>query len=86
MSFSITKQRIRQLETIQLVRDQQEHGKQDLAFHARPFVLCGISLRCPPATELVHHPQNGKFFIEIIVHPRLGINSGREAKKPYRSF
>jgi hypothetical protein len=44
-----------------------------LAYHTRPFVLCGIPLRRPPAEELVHRRQNGKFFLEIIAHPRFGL-------------
>jgi hypothetical protein len=47
-SISITKLRLKQLDTIQLVRDQRANGKQELAYHARPFVLCGTSL-APPA-------------------------------------
>ena len=72
-SISITQQRLKQLDTIQLVRELRENGKQELAYHTRPFVLCGIPLRRPPAEELVHRRQNGKFFLEIIAHPRFGL-------------
>ena len=60
--ISITKLRLKQLDAIQLVREQRGNGKQELAYHARPFVLCGLPLRRPPAGELVHRRQNGKFF------------------------
>ena len=46
-SISITKLRLKQLDAIQLVRDQRANGKQELAYHARPFVLCGLPLRRP---------------------------------------
>jgi hypothetical protein len=45
---------------------------------ARPFVLCGIPLRRPPAGELTHHRQNGKFLLEIIAHPRFGSPTVRD--------
>jgi Plasmid encoded RepA protein len=81
-SISITNQRIRQLDAIHLVREQRENGNQDLAFHARPFVLCGIPLRRPPANELVHRRRNGKFFLEIIAHPRFGLPFGQDRLIP----
>jgi hypothetical protein len=31
------------------VREERRNGKHELAFHARPFILCGIPLRRPPA-------------------------------------
>lgn len=78
----ITKQAVKKLEAIQMVRDQREDGKQELAFHARPFVLCGIPLRRPPADELVHRRQNGKFFLEIVAHPRFGLPFGQDRLIP----
>ena len=78
-SISITRQRLKQLDAIQLVREQRETGKQELAYHARPFVLCGLPLRRPPAGELVHRRQNGKFFLEVVAHPRYGLPFGRTA-------
>jgi hypothetical protein len=43
-TISITKLRLKQLDAIQLVREQLESGKQELAYHAPPFVLCGLPL------------------------------------------
>ena len=40
--IGITKRTLKHLEAIQLVRDQRETGKQELAYNARPFVLCGF--------------------------------------------
>jgi hypothetical protein len=53
-----------------------------LAYHTRPFVLCGIPLRRPPSGELVHRRQNGKFFLEIIAHPRFGLPFGQDRLIP----
>ncbi|HTG57949.1 MAG TPA: hypothetical protein VMG63_00840 [Terriglobia bacterium] len=41
-SIGITKRTLKHLGAIQLVREQRETGKQELAYNARPFVLCGI--------------------------------------------
>ncbi len=50
--IGITKQAVKNLEAIQMVREQREKRKQAIAFHARPFVLCGLPLRKPPPTRL----------------------------------
>ena len=73
LSSGISKHKLRQLHSITLVREQREKGRQEIGYHARPFVLCGIPLRRPPATELVHRRQNGKFFLEIVAHPSFGL-------------
>ena len=81
-TISITKLRLNQLDSIKLVREQRENGKQELAYHARPFVLCGLPLRRPPAAELVHRRQNGKFFLEVVAHPRFGLPFGQDRLIP----
>ena len=75
--IGITKQAVKKLEAIQMVREQRENHKQSIAFHARPFVLCGIPLRRPPAGELLHRRQNGKFYLEIVAHPTFGLPTVR---------
>ena len=81
-TVSIAKLRLKQLDSIQLVRAQRENGKQELAYHARPFVLCGLPLRRPPAGQLVHRRQNGKFFLEVVAHPRFGLPFGQDRLIP----
>ena len=76
-SISITRLRAKQLDAIQLVREQRESRRQELAYHARPFVLCGLPLRRPPVGEMVHRRQNGKFFLEVVAHPRYGLPTVR---------
>jgi hypothetical protein len=39
--IGVTKQTLKKLEAIQMVREQRENRKQTIAYHARPFVLCG---------------------------------------------
>jgi hypothetical protein len=85
-SRGISKQKLNQLHSITLVREQREKGRQEIGYHARPFVLCGIPLRRPPATELVHRRQNGKFFLEIVAHPHMGCYSRGETEKPHHSL
>ena len=41
--FCVSRQRLRQAEGIQLVRDQREAGKQRLGFASRP--LCSVDCR-----------------------------------------
>lgn len=51
----------------------RDHGKQEVAFHARPFVLCGIPLRPLPKDQLAYKRRNGKFFLQMIGHPDFGL-------------
>lgn len=80
--IGITKQTTKTLEAIQMVRERRENGKQELAYHARPFVLCGIPLRRPPTGELVHRRRNGKFFLEIVAHYSRGLPFGQDPLIP----
>jgi hypothetical protein len=54
----ISKRRLRQVENIQMVRQQRETAQQRLAFASRPFVLCGLSIRRPQYSGLVHERWN----------------------------
>jgi hypothetical protein len=37
-AIGITKRRLKRLESVVLVREQRESGRQDLAYNARPFL------------------------------------------------
>jgi len=65
-----------------LVREERRDGKQQLAYHTRPFILCGIPLRRPPAHQLTHTRRNGKFTLDIVGHPRLGLPFGQDRLIP----
>ena len=72
-SLGVTKFRLKQLQAINLIREERESGKQELACSARPIVLCGIPLRRPPKDQLTYTRRNGKFFLDITGHPRFGL-------------
>jgi hypothetical protein len=82
INMEITKRRLRKLEIIEGVRRDREQGSQDLAFNARPFVLCGLPLRRPPQDQLCYTRTNGKFFLEITAHPKLGLPYGQDRLVP----
>ena len=82
LRLGITTHRLKQLELIQIVREQRESGKQPLAFHARPFVLCGLPLRRPPADQLLYSRSNGKFFLQVLGHPQYGLPFGQDRLIP----
>jgi hypothetical protein len=55
----ISKHKLRQVESIHLVREQCENRNQQLGFHARLFVLCWLRLRRPPKSQLIHARHKG---------------------------
>ena len=65
-----------------MIREQREQGKQEVAFNARPFVLCGIPLRPIARNQLVHRRRNGKFFLHIVGHPDFGLPFGQDRLIP----
>jgi Plasmid encoded RepA protein len=81
-SIGITKRRCKQVESICLIREQRAAGRQELAFNARPFVLCGLPLRRPPSHQLSHTRRNGKFFLQVIGHPQYGLPYGQDRLIP----
>jgi len=81
-SIGITQRTLKHLEAIQLVREQRDAGKQELAYNARPFVLCGIPLRRPPQEQLTYTRHNGHFLLEITAHPRYGLPYGQDRLIP----
>jgi hypothetical protein len=81
-SIGLTKRKIKKLDAICLVREERRTGRQELAYHARPFVLCGIPLRRPPTDQLTHIRRNGKFTLDIVAHPRFGLPFGQDRLVP----
>lgn len=80
--LNITKHNLRRIEAVRLVREQRDEGRQELAFHARRFVLCGLPLRRPTATRQVHRRRNGRFFLHILAHPDFGLPYGQDRLIP----
>jgi hypothetical protein len=81
-SVGISKRRFRQVESICLIREQRASGRQELAFNARPFVLCGLPLRRPPSSQVIHRRRNGNFFLHIVAHPDYGLPFGQDRLIP----
>jgi hypothetical protein len=78
----ISRQVLRQLDGIQLVRIQREQCQQDVGFSSRPFVLCGLPLRRPPAGQLLFERRNGQFVLQITGHPEYGLPFGQDRIVP----
>jgi hypothetical protein len=78
----VSKQALRRAEGIALVRQRRESGQQMLGFCARPFVLCGLPLRRPPAGQLKHERRNGRFTLQVVGHPDFGLPYGQDRLVP----
>jgi hypothetical protein len=78
----VTTRKLKQLNSVLLIREQSENRQQQLAFHTRPFVLCGLPLRHPPGTQLVHAGHSGKFFLHVTAHPDFGLPYGQDQLIP----
>ena len=72
--IGITARRAKQINSVLMIRDQREQRKQEVAFNARPFVLCGIPLRPVRKDHLLHRRRNGNFFLHIVGHPDFGLH------------
>jgi len=81
-SIGLTQRKVKKLDAICLVREERRNGEQQLAYHARPFILCGLPLRRPSADQLTHTRRNGNFSLDIIGHPRFGLPFGQDRLIP----
>jgi len=80
--FWISKQGSSKIDGIELVRIKREERKQRLCFSSRPFVLCGLPVRKPPAGQLMHERRNGHFVLQITGHPTFGVPFGQDRIVP----
>jgi hypothetical protein len=78
----VSKQKLRQAESSCAVRLKREEGKQNVGFSSRPFVLCGLPVRKPPAGELLYERRNGDFALQITGHPNYGLPFGQDRIMP----
>ena len=53
-----------------------------MGFSSRPFVLCGLPVRKPPANELLYERRNGNFLLQITGHPNFGLPFGQDRIVP----
>ena len=82
IDLSLSRQKHRRIESIELVRAERKDNRADLAFHSRPFVLCGLPIRRPPAGMLQYTRRNGRFKLDIIAHPDFGLPFGQDRLVP----
>ncbi len=76
--FVVSRYRLKQAEGIALVRSNREDRRQSLAFTSRPFILCGLPVRRPPADQLLFERRNGDFLFQITGHPQFGLPFGQD--------
>ena len=80
--LKISKQVLRQLDGIELVRIKREQRKQNLGFSSRPFVLCGLPIRRPPAGQILFERRNGQFVLQVTGNPDYGLPFGQDRIVP----
>ena len=78
----LTKTQLKRANAIELVRTQQQSGRPELLYAARPFLLCGLPLRRPPKDQLTHSRRNGRFFLQVFGHPDFGLPFGQDRLVP----
>lgn len=78
----ISKRVAKKVVAIEAIRKAREEGKQQIAFSARPFVLCGLPIRRPKKGSLVHVRKNGKFFLRVTGDPEFGLPFGQDRLIP----
>ncbi len=59
----VSKQALRKIAALELVRSKRETANQTLGFASRPFVLCGLPVKRPPKGQLLHERRNGHFVL-----------------------
>ena len=80
--FIVSKRKLRQAETIQLVRSNRETEIQNLGFSSRPFVLCGLPVKRPASGCLLHERRNGQFVLQVTGHSSYGLPWGQDRLVP----
>ena len=78
----VSKRRLRQTETIQVVREKRESETQNLGFSSRPFALCGLPVKRPSPGCLLHERRNGQFVLQVTGHPNYGLPWGQDRLVP----
>jgi hypothetical protein len=61
---------------------KREHRQQNLGFSSRPFILCGLPIRRPPAGQLLFERRNGHFVLQVTGHPDYGLPFGQDRIVP----
>jgi hypothetical protein len=78
----VSKQKFRQADAVQMVRQKRESEAQNLGFSSRPFVLCGLPVKRPKTGCLLHERRNGRFVLQVTGHPSYGLPWGQDRLVP----
>lgn len=78
----LSKQKLKQAEQIQLIRQNRDQASQALCFNSRPFVLCGLPVRRLPKDQLLYERRNGRFVLQVTGHPAFGVPFGQDRLVP----
>ena len=78
----VSKRKMRKVESIECVRLNRESACQNLGFSSRPFVLCGLPVKRPPQSCLLHERRNGHFVLQVTGHPSYGLPWGQDRLVP----
>lgn len=78
----VSSQRLGQAEAVRMVRLNRETRCQKLGYASRPFVLCGLPVKRPPAGTLLHERRNGRFLLQVTGHPNYGLPWGQDRLVP----
>jgi hypothetical protein len=80
--LKISRETLRKLNGIELVRIKRDQDQQNVGFNSRPFVLCGFPLRRPPADQLLFERRNGQFLLQVTTHSEYGLPFGQDRIVP----
>jgi hypothetical protein len=78
----VSRQKLKQAERVQLIRQRREEANQTLCFSSRPFVLCGLPVRRLPKDQLLYERRNGHFVLQVTGHPDFGVPFGQDRLVP----
>ncbi len=78
----VSKQALRKIAALELVRSKRETASQTLGFASRPYVLCGLPVKRPPKGQLLHQRRNGHFVLQVTGHPTYGLPWGQDRLVP----
>ena len=63
-------------------QDETGGSRPDPRYAYRPFVLCGLPVKRPPAGTLIHERRNGRFLLQVTGHPNHGLPWGQDRLVP----
>ena len=75
--INITRLSLRKTEAVHLVREQLSEGRQELAFNAQPFVLCGLPLRNSIPTDYFTRDEMESSSFKSSAIPSLGCHTDK---------